>query len=96
MIRRGFRFKLKTLPRIEAVLVVMAGHARFVWNKALGLNLDRLAHGLPIVWYSDLCGLLGLWKQSEEYGFLAEANAQALQQKLKDLDRAFADAFDPA
>ncbi len=74
----------------------MVGHARFVWNKALRLNLDRLAQGLPIVRYNDLCGLLRLWKQSEEYGFLAEANAQALQQKLRDLDRALTDAFDPA
>ncbi len=74
----------------------MAGHARFVWNKALRLNLDRLERGLPIVWYNDLCGLLHLWKQSAEYGFLTEANAQALQQKLRDLDRAISDAFDPA
>lgn len=95
VIRHGFRFKIKATPEIEGVLVVMAGHARFVWNKALRLNLERLAQGLPIVRYSDLCGLLRLWKQSEEYGFLTEANAQALQQKLKDLDRAFADAFDP-
>ncbi len=33
--------------------------------------------------------LIRLWKQSEEYGFLKEAHSQALQQKLKDLDRAF-------
>ena len=95
VIRRGFRFKLKTTPDLEAVFRTMVGHARFVWNKALRLNLDRLAQGLPIVWYNDLCGLLGLWKQSEEYGFLAQANAQALQQKLRDLDRAFSDAFNP-
>lgn len=94
-IRRGYRFKLKTTPDLEAIFHSMAGHARFVWNKALRLNLDRLAQGLPIVWYNDLCGLLRLWKQSEECGFLAEANAQSLQQKLRDLDRAFADAFDP-
>ena len=96
VIRRGFRFKLKASPDIEAVFRTMAGHARFVWNKALRLNLDRLERGLPIVWYNDLCGLLHLWKQSAEYGFLTEANAQALQQKLRDLDRAFSDAFDPA
>ena len=96
LIQRGYRFKLKTTPDLEAVFRAMVGHARFVWNKALRLNLDRLDQGLPIVWYNDLCGLLRLWKQSEEYGFLAEANAQTLQQKLRDLDRAFTDAFDPA
>ena len=93
-VRRGYRFKLKTTPDTERVLRVMAGHTRFVWNKALRLNLDRLDRGVPILWYADLCGLLRLWKQSEEYGFLAEAHSQVLQQKLKDLDRAFSDASD--
>ena len=96
LVHRGYRFKLKTTSDMEAVFRTMVGHARFVWNKALRLNLDRLEQGLPIVWYNDLCGLLRLWKQSEEYGFLAEANAQSLQQKLRDLDRAFTDAFDTA
>ena len=96
LIQRGYRFKLKTTPDLEAVFRTMVGHARFVWNKALRLNLDRLDQGLPIVGYNDLCGLLRLWKQSEDYGFLAEASAQALQQKLRDLDRAFTDAFDLA
>jgi putative transposase len=95
IIRRGYRFKLKITPEIEKTLRTIAGHARFVWNKALRLNLDRLNHGVPIMRYADLCGLLQLWKQSEEYGFLAEAHSQVLQQKLKDLTRAFADAFDP-
>jgi len=35
-----------------------------------------------------------LYKQSEEFGFLSECPAHLLQQKLKDLDRAFRDAFD--
>jgi putative transposase len=81
---------------VEHAFVVMAGHARFAWNKALRLNLDRLARGVPIMRYADLCGLLRLWKRSNEYGWLAEAHSQVLQQKLRDLDRTFADAFDPA
>lgn len=35
-----------------------------------------------------------LWKSSEEYEFLREAPAHLLQQKMKDLDKAFMDAFD--
>ena len=96
VVYRGYRFKLKGDPALEQRLKVFAGHCRFVWNKALRLNLDRLDSGLPTIRFNDLCGLLHLWKKSEEYGFLAEANAQTLQQKLRDLDRAFADAFDPS
>jgi putative transposase len=33
-------------------------------------------------------------KRSEEYGFLKECPSQVLQQKLKDLERAFRDCFD--
>lgn len=44
--------------------------------------------------YVELSHWLTLWKQSDEYGFLKEAPSQVLQQKLKDLDRAFMDAFD--
>lgn len=91
---RGYKFKLKTTPELQQKFVTMAGHARFVWNKALRLNLDRLERKLPIIRYNDLAGLMRLWKQSDEHGFLSEAHSQVLQQKLKDLDRAFADAFD--
>ena len=37
---------------------------------------------------------LKLWKDSEEYGFLKQADSQAIQQSQKQLDRAFSDAFD--
>lgn len=94
LIRRGYKYKLKTTPETEQIFRVIAGHARFVWNKALRLNLDRLERKLPIIRYNDLCGLLRLWKQSDEYGFLAQAPAQTLQQRLRDLDQAFKDAFD--
>lgn len=93
LIRRGYRFKLKTTPVIEEILIIMAGHARFVWNKALWLNRTRLRQGVPIIWYNELSKLLRLWKQSEEYGFLIQAHSQVLQQKLKDLEKAFKDAF---
>ena len=94
LIRKAFRFQLRTHPSLENHFSLVAGHARFVWNKALSLNLDCLARREPIVGYRDLAGLLRLWKQSDEYGFLREAHSQILQQRLMDLDRAFRDAFD--
>lgn len=94
LIRKAFRFRLRTNSAFEKALSLQAGHARFVWNKALDLNLNRLKDGVPLLWYRDLAGLLQLWKQSDEYGFLVTAHSQALQQRLMDLDRAFRDAFD--
>jgi putative transposase len=94
-IQRGYRFRLDPTPEVEALLIRFVGQARYVWNQALALNLWRLAHGVPLLWYADLCGLLRFWKTTDERQFLAEGPSQALQQRLKDLAQAFSDAFDP-
>lgn len=96
MIRKAFKFRLNTTPKIHRKLVDFAGGCRFVWNKALALNLARLNQKQPILWYEELNFWANLWKQSskKDYGFLKELPAQVIQQKLKDLDKAFRDAFD--
>jgi len=58
------------------------------------MNLERLEKRQPILWYNELAYWLTVWKKSEEYGFLKECPSQVLQQKLKDLERAFGDCFD--
>ena len=93
-IRKAFKFRLNTSPEINQKLSMYAGGCRFVWNKALALNLDRLNQKQPILWYEELNFWATLWKKSDEYGFLKELPSQVLQQKLKDLDKAFKDAFD--
>ncbi|MEA3462094.1 MAG: transposase, partial [Bacteroidota bacterium] len=68
--------------------------SRFLWNKCLAMNLDRLEKRQPILRYNELAYWLTVWKRSEEYCFLKECPSQVLQQKLKDLERAFKDCFD--
>lgn len=58
------------------------------------MNLHRLENKAPILWYSESCYWLALWKKSEEFSFLKDSHSQPLQQTLKNLDRAFKDAFD--
>jgi len=94
MIRKAYRFKLKTSAESERKLAQIAGCCRFVWNKALRVSLDRLRNKHPILWYQEMAFWLVLWKQSEEMAFLKNAPSQALQQTLKSLDRAFRDGFD--
>jgi len=93
-IRKAFKFRLKTTPEVAQKLTNFAGGCRYAWNKALALNLDRLKEKQPILWYHELNFWVTLWKQSDEYSFLNELPAQALQQKLQDLDKAFKDGFD--
>ncbi|KKK83102.1 hypothetical protein LCGC14_2796770, partial [marine sediment metagenome] len=93
-IRKSYKVRLKTNNNIENKLDQYCGSARFVWNKCLAMNLERLEKRQPILWYNELAFWLTLWKRSEEYGFLEECPSQVLQQKLKDLERAFRDCFD--
>ena len=93
-IRKAYVFRLKTNDEIESKLSRICGSGRFLWNKCLALNLNRLEKGQALLWYNELAFWLTLWKQSDEYGFLKECPSQVLQQKLRDLDRAFKDCFD--
>jgi len=93
-IRKAYRYRLKTNSDIEEKLTRYCGSARFLWNKSLAMNLERLEHKQGILWYNELAYWLTVWKRSEEYGFLKECPSQVLQQKLRDLERAFKDCFD--
>ncbi len=94
LIRKAYKYRLKTNLKLESKLSQMAGCCRFVWNQALRINLHRLENKQPILWYNELSFWLTFWKQTEELAFLKDANAQSLQQTLKNLNRAFKDAFD--
>jgi putative transposase len=93
-IRKAFKFRLKVNAETDQKLKNYTGGCRFVWNKALALNLERLNQKQPILRYDALDFWSKLWKQSDEYGFLKDLPSQVLQQKLMDLDKAFKDAFD--
>ena len=93
IIRKGYKFRLKTNAEHERLFRLFSGHCRFLWNKALALQMARLERKTPLLSYQDLAGLLKLWKRSEEYGFLQEVHSQAEQQVLKDLDRALWDGL---
>jgi len=94
IVRKAFKFRLK--PRDDQLQKMheYSGHCRFLWNKILSMNLERLESKHKLIWYHESCRWLTLWKKSEEYGFLKEAPVHCLQQKMKDLDKAFKDAFD--
>jgi putative transposase len=66
IIRKGYKFRLKTNAEHEKLFGLFCGHCRFVWNKALALQMTRLESKTPLLSYQDLAGLLRLWKQSEE------------------------------
>ena len=94
LIRKAYKFRLNTSTETEQLMFQYAGNCRFLWNKALSLNLNYLENKQPLLWYQELDWFSKLWKKSDDYAFLKLSPAQTLQQTLKQLERAFKDAFD--
>lgn len=93
IIRKAYRYRLKTDSKTASLLAKAGGCTRLVWNRALDLQKLRLDQNLNILTYAQLCDALVLWKKTPELSFLKETHSQPLQQSLKDLDRAIRDAF---
>ena len=68
-----------------------AGACRFVYNKVLALNKEQYEKKEKRLGYAGLSGLLPKWKT--EFAWLSDVPAQALQQSLKGLERAFTNFF---
>jgi len=94
IVRKAFKFRLKPSDDQIQKIHEYCGHCRFLWNKLLALNIHRLENKQKLIWYREADYFSKLWKMSNEYGFLKEVPAHCLQQKIKDLDKAFKDAFD--
>ena len=71
-----------------------AGSCRFVWNKALAVQKERLAEEQSCMSYPKMAAELVNWKQQENTAFLKDVHSQILQQKLMDLNQALQEAFD--
>jgi len=93
LIRKAFKYRLKTNRQNESKMAQFAGCCRFVWNKALALQKERLEAGEYCLSYVQMAALLTEWRNSEETIFLREAPVHPLQQTLKNLDKALKEAF---
>ena len=93
-IQKAYKFRLNTTPEIAEKMTQFAGNTRFLWNKALAMNLLRLNEKQKLIWYNEFDFYSKLWKKSDEYSFLTLSPAQTIQQTFKQLERAFKDAFD--
>jgi putative transposase len=94
LIQKAFKYRLRTDAVTEAGFRRMAGCRRFVWNNGLAAIKAALDSGEKRPKYTQLCAKLTEIKQNQTF-LATDAPSQALQQTLKDLDRAVKDAFDP-
>jgi putative transposase len=90
---KAYKFRLRRNVAKEKKMAQQAGCVRFVWNETLARQKERLRNKERMLSYVETSNQLPKWKK--KWPFLADVHSQPLQQKLKHLDRALKDAFDP-
>src|SRR5579871_4245811 len=90
---RAYTYRLRLTPVQERQVRRYAGMARATCNRALAEQERRHAAGEPHRSYAALCRLLTTWRADPQTSWLAEAPIHVLQQKLKDLGRAYSTFF---
>ena len=90
---KAFKFQLKTNEAQALRLRQFSGCCRFVWNKALSLQKERLDNNQACLSYPKMAAQLIQWKRAPATLWLSEVHSQPLQQALRNLDCAIRDAF---
>jgi len=89
---QAFKYELMPSGQQQRDMRRFCGSCRFVFNKALALQQANHAAGAKFMNYVALANKLPDWKQ--EFQWLRQAPSQALQQVLKDLERAYKNFFE--
>jgi putative transposase len=91
--RRTYRFRLEPSPQQEQGLKRIAGACRAVYNWGLERRKEHYAeHHKTLPYAAQNLELTGL-KNQPGMEWLKEADSQALQESLRDLDRAYVNFF---
>ncbi|MDJ0713068.1 MAG: RNA-guided endonuclease TnpB family protein [Prochloraceae cyanobacterium] len=90
---KAYKFRLYPNQEQEIFLAKCFGCSRFVYNHFLRLTIDTYAESKQTLKYSNYAKLLTKLKREVDYSWLKEVNSQALQQSLKDLEKAFVSFF---
>src|SRR6185437_4385988 len=94
ILQRAYRFRMRPNREQEQALFRQTGARRFVWNWALARRKAYYAeHGVSIP-AAQLSKELTALKEQPGTVWLKEADSQALQQTLRDLDKAFVAFFE--
>ena len=91
--RQAFEYELKPNGEHERFMRKSAGACRFVFNKALVIQIENYEASNKYISYVSMAKQLTKWRNSPETPWLSEAPYHSLQQALKDLDRAFKNFF---
>ena len=90
---KGFKFRIYPNMAQQLQINRILGCCRFVYNHFLALRRDEWAENKKSVAYNQTSALLTEMKRQKEYVWLNEADSMALQESLKNLERAYQNFF---
>ena len=93
IILKSFKYRFYPTQAQKETLEIQFGHCRFVYNWGLALQRKHYVQTGEILSYFDITRCITEIKRNEEFSWLRLANAQALQQSLRDLDKAWRNFF---
>jgi putative transposase len=93
IVYKAFRYRIYPTAAQEQALAVQFGHARFVWNWALGLRKATYQETGKGISYYELQRRATALKYRAETEWLREADSQVLQAKIEDLEKAYKNFF---
>ena len=90
---KGFKFRIYPNKTQQEQINRTFGCCRFVYNHFLALRRDEWNENKKSVTYNQSSALLTEMKRQKEYVWLNEADSVALQESLKNLERAYRNFF---
>lgn len=90
--QKGIKFRIYPNKQQKNLIDSTFGCCRLVYNKGLALRNEAFQNGEKAGYSQTSLMLTGL-KKKDDFSFLKEVDAVALQQSLRDLDRAFQNYF---
>lgn len=91
---QAYKFRIEPNGEQQRAMRRIAGTCRFVWNKALALQIASYTRGQKFVNHFDMCKWLPVWKKEPETLWLKDTPSQLYQVVLKDLARAYKNFFE--
>lgn len=90
--QKGVKFRAYPNKEQQNLINQTFGCCRLIYNKFLAMRDEAYENGLK-VGYSQTSAMLTELKKNADFAFLKEVDSIALQQSLRDLDRAFVNFF---
>ena len=92
-ITKGFKYRIYPTESQKQMMEQTFGNVRFVYNHFLNMRSEEWKNDHKSICYNKTSSLLTDLKKEEEYSWLNLSDSMALQESLRDLDRAFQNFF---